>query len=68
MQFHEKDTLMQPDELSYKLYGLTIYTAVSIGICVSCKQTVDKDNSEEVLRDYFDTGLCDPCFKGLFDE
>ena len=67
MQFHEKDTLMYPDELSAKLYGFTIYTAVSLGICLSCKQPVGKDNSDEVLKEYLDTGMCGSCFKSIFD-
>jgi|7_EtaG_2_1085326.scaffolds.fasta_scaffold00711_1 hypothetical protein len=68
MQFNEKDTLISPDELSYKLYGSTIYTAVSQGICLSCKEFAtsnDSNNSDEVLQQYFDTGLCDSCFKDI---
>tara|TARA_R110000823_G_scaffold3694_1_gene14050 strand:- start:273 stop:479 length:207 start_codon:yes stop_codon:yes gene_type:complete len=68
MKYPEKDTLMQADELSYKLYGLTIYTAISIGICLSCKQIVDKDSSDVVLLEYLDTGMCGSCFKDIFDE
>lgn len=59
---------MMPDELSEKLYGMTIYTAIADSICIKCKRDREQIRmSKEETLEYQISALCPACFKAMFE-
>jgi len=55
------------NDLAVNLYGMTTGEAISKGICINCKQ-IPVTYSEAGRREYFISGLCEPCFDEITKE
>ena len=57
------------DGVSRSIYGMTAREAQQQGICISCRRIPDfSTTSEAGQREYWITGLCEPCFDSIMAE
>jgi len=56
------------DMMAKSLYGISAQKAISLGICIQCKElALPKCYSDAGRAEYYISGLCEKCFDSIFE-
>jgi hypothetical protein len=67
IEFKNIDFRQVANNLSEDLYGVSIANAVKQGVCVKCRKPPIFFTAAG-SREYTLSGMCEPCFDGIFDS